>query len=132
MPAIDFGHDLSEEQQEEGQDDRDTDESQPRRVSEVYDTVEDIIAQHDDGDVDQVVGDENGRQRTFAVLPQCLYLLSVFRCSGSSALRSDGERLKNAISDALAYPENNKSATANSAAMHTASVGGMKLTPPNV
>ena len=78
LPAVDFGHDFSEEQQEKSQDDRDTDESQPRRVSEVYDTVEDIIAQHDNGDVDQVVGDEDGGQRTFAVLPQCLYLLVGF------------------------------------------------------
>lgn len=46
--------------------------------------------------------------------------------SGSSSLRSDGDKLKKAISDALANPEKKSSKRARTAERHTPNVGVMK------
>ena len=55
-----------------------------------------------------------------------LIFLSVEFLSGSSSLRSDGDKLKKAISDALANPEKKSSKRARTAERHTPNVGVMK------
>ena len=71
----DLGHDLAEEQQEEGEQDGDADELQPVGFSEIDKVTEDVVAEHDDGHVDEVVGNQDGGQGALAVVAQQLYVL---------------------------------------------------------
>ena len=70
LPGIDLWHYLAKEQQEEGQQHRNAQELQPPRMSEVDSMVEEVSTKHDNGDVDQVVGNEDGGQRPFRLLTQ--------------------------------------------------------------
>ena len=75
LPPIHLWHDFAKEQQEEREDDGDAKELEPCCVAKVYGTFEDKIAQHDDGDVDQVVGDQDGSERALTILPKNLNTL---------------------------------------------------------
>ena len=57
---------------------------------------------------------------------------SATRWSGSSSLRSEGDRLKKAISELLANPETQSSSTTKRIAIYTLSVGAMKCTSLSV
>ena len=70
LAAIDLRHNLAEEQQQERQQHGDTDELQPIGTAEVHRMREEIIAEHDDGDVHQVVGNQNRRQGPLRVVPE--------------------------------------------------------------
>ena len=72
LSAIDFGHDLAKKKQEERKQHRDTHKLEPLGRAKVYHAGKEIVAQHDDGHVDQVVGNENGGQRTLALRLQTL------------------------------------------------------------
>ena len=70
-PAVDFRYDLAEKQQDKRQKNCNTEELQPLCL-EIEQTVEDVVAQHDDGHIDEIVRNENRRQRAFAVFPELL------------------------------------------------------------
>ena len=72
--GIDLWHDFAKEQQQERQQDRYTQEFQPPCSSKIDGMVEEISKQHDDCDIDQIVGDKYGGQGTFRLLTQLLYL----------------------------------------------------------
>ena len=72
LPRIDLGHDFAEEQQEEGEDDGDAEKLEPQCLAEVHHIRKDIVAEHDDGDVDQVVGDKDCSQRALTLFPESL------------------------------------------------------------
>ena len=63
LGGIDLGHDLAKEQQEESQQDGNDEELQPVGRAKVDDMAEEIVTEHDDRHVHQVVGDKNGGQR---------------------------------------------------------------------
>ena len=70
LAAIDLRHYLAEEQQKESQDDSDADKLQPIGTTETHRVGDEVVAEHDDGDVHQVVGYQDGCQRTLGVIPE--------------------------------------------------------------
>ena len=72
LAAINLGHNLAKEQQQEGEQHRHTDKLQPPRRTEVDGMVEEIGAEHDDGDVYQIVGNQDGGQRALRIFTQRL------------------------------------------------------------
>ena len=61
-------------------------------------------------------------------LRSCTILLSIVLFSGSSSLRSFGERLKNAISEPLAKPDINSRNAVSIIAIYTPNVGAVSCT----
>ena len=59
MGGIDLGHNLAKEEQKESKENGETNELQPIGTSEVDDMCEEIVAEHDNSHIHQVVGDEN-------------------------------------------------------------------------
>ncbi len=72
LPAVDLWHNLTEEQKDESEQHRDAEELHPW-LPKLYQLTKDIVAQHDNRDVDQVVRNENGGQRALGVTAQHLY-----------------------------------------------------------
>ena len=68
-----LGDNLSEKQQQESKQHRDAQEFQPISVAKVNKMCKYIIAQHDDSDIDEIVGDKNGGQSALAVFTEQLY-----------------------------------------------------------
>ena len=64
LAAVHLGHNLAEQQQEEGQQHRHAQKLQPPRTTEIDGMAEEIAEEHDNGDVHQIVGDKDGSQRT--------------------------------------------------------------------
>ena len=77
LSGIDLRHDFAEKQQEERQQNGDEQELQPIRPAKVNDMRDEIVEQHDDGDVHQIVGNQYRRQRPLRILAQ-LFDLDVF------------------------------------------------------
>ena len=86
-------HYLAEEQKQEGEEHREYGELQPHSLSEIHHTAGGIAEKHDDGHVDQIVGDENrGKQALGALKPLLdtgiarmalfLHLLDILRRKG--------------------------------------------------
>ena len=82
LTAEHLRHNLAEEQQKERQQHGYAQKLQPHSVAKVDELSKDIIAQHDDGHVNEVVGNENGCQRALTVITQQLYLLVARRLRG--------------------------------------------------
>ena len=72
LSSIDLRHDFAKEQQEERQQNSDEQELQPVGAAEVNDVRDEIVEQHDDGDVHQIVGNQYRRQRPLRILAQLL------------------------------------------------------------
>ena len=70
LTAVNLRHDLTKEQEQKRQQNGDDDELQPLGISEVYPTAEEVVAEHDDGDVDHVVTDEDRGESPFGVSAQ--------------------------------------------------------------
>ena len=64
LSTIHLRHDFTKKQQQEGQQHCHTCKLQPPRRTEVHRVAEEISAEHDDGDVHQIVGYQYGSQRT--------------------------------------------------------------------
>ena len=79
LTSIHLRHDLAKQQQQKGQQDRHADKFQPPGLSEIHSMVEEIAKEHDDGHIDQVVGNQNGGQCTLGILPQLLDMLVFLR-----------------------------------------------------
>jgi len=71
LAAVDLGHDLAEEEQEEREQDGDDEELEPDGITEVDGMADEIVAEHDDGHVHQVVGDEDRGQQSLGILTKC-------------------------------------------------------------
>ena len=61
--TVDFRHNFAKEQQDESQQNGDHEKLQPHGSAEVHDMGEEVVAQHDDGHIHQIVGNQNGSQR---------------------------------------------------------------------
>ena len=73
LATIDFRHDFTKQQQQECQQDGDTQKLQPLGSLAKADEVgKYVVEQHDDGDVDKIVADENRCQRALAVVAKLL------------------------------------------------------------
>ena len=70
LSGIDLGHDFAKQQQEESQQNGNHDELQPIGRTKIDDVTEEIIAEHDDRHVHQVVGNQDGGQCPLRVLAQ--------------------------------------------------------------
>ena len=68
LDAPDLGHDLAEEQQQEGEHHREREELQPDDAAEADHPVGCVAQEHHDGHIDQIVGNQDGGQQTFRVL----------------------------------------------------------------
>ena len=64
LSAIDLRHDLAKQQEQERQQDGDDKELKSDSRTKPDHMVEEIITEHNDGDIDHIVGDQNGCQRT--------------------------------------------------------------------
>ena len=65
LSCVDLRHNLAEQQQQECEQYRDAQEMQPIGIAKVDDMCKEVVAQHDDGDVDQIVGNQDRGQRAF-------------------------------------------------------------------
>ena len=64
LPGIDLWHNLTKEQQQERQQNSNHHKLQPVSRTESEYLCEEIVAEHDDRDVHQIVGNQDGGQRT--------------------------------------------------------------------
>ena len=60
---VELGHDLTKEQEQEGEQHRDEEKLEPYDTTKVEHRQHGVVAKHGDGDIDKVVGDEDGGQQ---------------------------------------------------------------------
>ena len=72
--AINLGHNLTEEQQKEGEQNGHEKKLHPCGRTKIYPFEDKIIEQHDDGHIDQIVTDEDGGKQALALVQQFLNL----------------------------------------------------------
>ena len=75
LASIHLRHNLAKEQQEEGEQNGNEQELQPPGIAKINGVAEEIGEQHNDGDIDQVVGYQDGSQRTLRLVTQLLNLI---------------------------------------------------------
>ena len=74
LPAVHLRHDFAEEQQQERQQHGDAKELHPCGL-ELHQRGKHIVAKHDDGDVHEVVGYQDGSQRSFTIFSKFFHML---------------------------------------------------------
>ncbi len=74
LTGEDLWHYFAEKQEQEGKQHRDAKEFQPICVAEIYQFAEHIVAEHDYGDVHEIVCHKNGGKRALAVFTQNIYV----------------------------------------------------------
>gem|GEM_PF-5791859 len=73
LATIHLRHNLAKKQEQESKENRDNQELQPIcLVTKMNNACKNIVQQHDDGDVDEIIGNQNRCQRTFRVFTQHL------------------------------------------------------------
>ena len=73
MGGIHLGHYLTEKQEEEGEEDGDAQELQPICTTEVDDMGKEIVTEHDDGYIHQVIGDEDSGKSEIRIIEKLDY-----------------------------------------------------------
>ena len=68
--GVELGHYLTEEQKQEGEQHRDEEKLEPYDATEIEHRQHGIVAEHGDGDVDEVIGDEDGGQQLLGLAEQ--------------------------------------------------------------
>ena len=92
--AVNLWDYLSEKQEKESEQNRDTEELQPISLTKIYHTRKDVVAQHDYGDIDKIVRNKNRRKCPLAVITQHLNTLvtgTMFRIQLRKFLRRKTE-----------------------------------------
>ena len=72
--GIHLGHNLAEKKQKECEQYRQTYKLQPISPSEIHDMGKEIVAEHDDGNVHQIVGDEDSGKCALRILSEANHL----------------------------------------------------------
>ena len=78
LTSVYLWHNLAKEQDKESENDGNAQEFNPIGTTEIDNLRKEIVAEHDDGDIDQIVGNQYGGQCALGISPKLQYLTVTF------------------------------------------------------